>query len=150
MTEYRRSFRCEVITPAGVVLETEAVSVVFPGADGEIGVLANRAPLAGLVGAGRLEIVEADRRRREYFVEGGFAHVGENRVTLLVQECLAPEEIDREAAYDRVRQVSRLPADTPEAAARRADAASAARARFHLAQKHWRLRRRPVTLPEDD
>ena len=88
------SFQCTVITPERQVLDTEATFLVFPAHDGEIGVLRNRAPLVCELGAGVLRIEAAKNSR--VFIDGGFAQVLKNQVTVLAERAVPVEEIDIE------------------------------------------------------
>ena len=85
-------FRCSVITPEAAVLEAEVTSVVFPAHDGQIGVLRDRAPLLCKLGIGELRADTLDGLRR-YFIDGGFAQVFENRVTVLTKRALPADAI---------------------------------------------------------
>lgn len=138
MTSYRRKFSCEVVTPDGPLFETEALSAVLPGEDGQIGILGNRSPAISLLGAGPMELAEADGPRREYYVAGGYLQVHEAGITVLAEECVALEDLDREAAWEQLQAARGLPTDTDEACARRDRAVHAARVKFRLAQRHWR------------
>ena len=88
------NFCVEIYTPGGSVCKTDVVSLVFPGVDGEIGILAGRSPLVAMLGAGRMRVQEPGGKEHRFFVAGGFAQVRDNAVTLLTEECLAVEEID--------------------------------------------------------
>jgi len=77
------TFRCRVITPAGEILNRPAVSVRYPAHDGQVGILPNHAPMITLVGEGSLVLrTPADRK---WFLEmnGGFAEVRDNLLTIL-------------------------------------------------------------------
>ncbi len=89
------SFRCTVITPERQVLDTEATFLAFPAHDGEIGILRDRAPLLCKLGAGVLRIEAAPRNLR-VFIDGGFAQVLENQVTILAEQAVPTDEIDVE------------------------------------------------------
>jgi F-type H+-transporting ATPase subunit epsilon len=92
-----QKLQCAVITPDRQVLDVTADSVVMPAYDGLVGILPGRAPLLAKLGIGvvRLETEEGERR---VFVDGGFAQVRDNKVTILTQAALEPEQIDRAAA----------------------------------------------------
>ena len=92
-----KQLRCQLITPDRQVLDTEATSVVFPAHDGQMGVLYNRAPLLCKMGIGTCRI-DAPEGTRSYYVDGGFARVLGNRLTILTEHACAPEEIDLAAA----------------------------------------------------
>jgi len=102
------SFHCSVITPERAVLETEATFVAFPAHDGEVGILPNRAPLLYKMGAGELR-VEGPEGTRILFVDGGFAQMVENRLTLLTEVAKRLEEIDRAAIERQLAEAHQMP-----------------------------------------
>lgn len=91
------TFHLSVITPEHAVLETEATFVVFPAWDGEVGVLRNRAPLLHKLGAGELRVTSPEGDRRLY-VEGGFAQMVDNRLTILTEQAREATETDTKRA----------------------------------------------------
>ena len=91
------TFQCSVVTPEQTVLECDATFVAFPAHDGEMGALVNRAPLVCKLGIGRLRI-ESPEENYVMFVDGGFAQVVENRLTILTQQAVKSDEIDAEGA----------------------------------------------------
>jgi F-type H+-transporting ATPase subunit epsilon len=86
------TFHCSVITPERAMLEAEATFVAFPAHDGEVGILPHRAPLLFKMGAGELR-VESPQGNQILFVDGGFAQMVENRLTLLTEVAKRIEEI---------------------------------------------------------
>lgn len=92
------NFRISVVTPEREVLSVEARFVALPAYDGEIGVLAKRAPLLTQLGSGLLRVEEASGEWRELFVSGGFAQMVDDRLTLLTEEARPREEAANEAA----------------------------------------------------
>jgi F-type H+-transporting ATPase subunit epsilon len=91
------TFYCSVVTPERAVLECEAKFVALPAWDGEIGILKGRAPLLCKLGIGRLRIETADQKQI-LFVDGGFAEMLGDQLTILTENARTPEEIDRQAA----------------------------------------------------
>lgn len=85
-------FQCSVVTPARAVLECEARSVILPAWDGEIGILRNRAPLVCRLGIGELR-VETPTEKHTMFLDGGFAEMSDNRLTILTSAARLPEEL---------------------------------------------------------
>jgi F-type H+-transporting ATPase subunit epsilon len=81
-----KTFRCEILTPEATLLAAEAESVVFPAADGLVGVLPRRAPLAAVVGKGQVTVRSAQGESR-FQVKGGVAHMQGNTLTILAEEC---------------------------------------------------------------
>jgi len=86
------TFHCSVVTPERQVLECEARFAAFPAHDGELGVLPNRAPLVCKLGIGALRIEGTDAEHVIY-IEGGFAHVLNNRLTILTDQARRGEEL---------------------------------------------------------
>lgn len=74
-----------VISPETTVFEGEAEGVVIPGWDGEIGILRGHAPLMAILGSGEVRITAGGSVHR-FQVEGGFAQVVDNVVTVLSEK----------------------------------------------------------------
>lgn len=74
----------EVIAPTGQAWSGHAAFCVVPGAGGQIGVLPGHAPLATLLGAGRVRVTDLDGDRHCFEVTGGFAFIDCDRVSVLV------------------------------------------------------------------
>jgi F-type H+-transporting ATPase subunit epsilon len=91
------TFLCSVVTPERAVLECEARFVALPAWDGEVGILRDRAPLLCKLGIGQLR-VETPAERHLLYVDGGFAEMVDNRLTILTGEAKRPDELDREQA----------------------------------------------------
>ncbi len=92
-----RSLQCVVVTPERTILDTSADSVIVPMYDGELGVLPGRAPLIGRLGPGELRTRRGNEVER-FFVDGGFAQVRENVVTVLTPRAQKGTDIDQNAA----------------------------------------------------
>lgn len=73
-----------VISPEAAVFDGEADSVVAPAFDGELGILANHAPLMTVLGSGVLT-VKAGGVARRFHVQGGFLQVVKNSVRVLAE-----------------------------------------------------------------
>lgn len=92
-----QTFQCSIVTPERVVLDCQARSVVFPAHDGELGVLRDRAPLVCKMGIG-VARVESEGGERDFYVDGGFAQVVRNRLTILTERAREAKDVDRAAA----------------------------------------------------
>jgi F-type H+-transporting ATPase subunit epsilon len=84
------TFQCQVFTGEGLMVKTEAQAVVFPAADGLVGILPNHAPLAAALGAGTLQIQAFDQ---EHFfsISGGVAQMRANLLTIFAERCSRAE-----------------------------------------------------------
>lgn len=113
-----KTFHCTVITPERPVLEREATFVAFPAFDGEMGVLPHRAPILAKLGAGELR-VESPEGNADFFINGGFAQMVDDKLTLLTEEAKPKAELDRGKAAQELAAALALPAlDEPQAQAR--------------------------------
>jgi F-type H+-transporting ATPase subunit epsilon len=134
-----KSFQLEVITPDRVVFsDADVVSVVLPGIEGYLGVLANHAPLMTELEIGRVDLRRADGTKDFMAVAGGFVEVFENKVTLLAQSAELKSEIDLERAEKSVQRAEeRKSSHDPNIDNDRAVAAlKRALNRLHVAQYH--------------
>ena len=72
--------------------------VVVPGTEGNFGVLPGHALLISTMRPGMIEVYQGRPTITErIFVVGGFAEVTPERCTVLADEAIAPEELDRAA-----------------------------------------------------
>ncbi|MBN1344227.1 MAG: ATP synthase F1 subunit epsilon [Phycisphaerae bacterium] len=124
--------RCMVITPDRQVLDVSAQSVVLPAHDGQIGVLRNRAPLLCKLGIGVLKL-QTGGKERKLFVDGGFAQVRENDVTVLTTDALEPNQIDRGSAEAALSSAKNLRITDDDSLAARTDAITRAATQLSLA-----------------
>lgn len=120
-----KTFRLEIITPDRVVLSADDVtSVVVPGVEGYLGVLANHAPLMTALKIGHIDFKRADGSAKEMAVAGGFMEVLDNTVTVLAEAAELADEIDTERAERAAKRAEeRLAARDPSIDIERARAA---------------------------
>lgn len=96
-TSSTKSLQCVVVTPERAVLDEAVDFVAMPMFDGELGVLPGRAPLIGRLGFGELRTIKGGHTDR-YYIDGGFAQVRNNVVTILTSKAIKAEEINAQAA----------------------------------------------------
>ncbi len=87
------TFQCTVVTPERATLDCEASFVALPAWDGEIGILRHRAPLLCRLGIGLLRI-ESPQGNHRLLVDGGFAEMANNRLTILTSSAKRAEDLD--------------------------------------------------------
>ena len=102
-----------VITPERRVVEDSADSVVFTAHDGEVGILRDRAPLMCELGIGQIRY-ETGAKTQRVFIDGGFAQVLRNSVTVLTPHAIPADEITADTIADAERAVSELTGTDPE------------------------------------
>jgi F-type H+-transporting ATPase subunit epsilon len=84
----------EVLTPEGEVFSGEARQVSTRTAVGELGILANHAPLLAALRPAELRLHVSDSETKRYAQAHGWLQVFGNRAKLLVEEAVAPEDLD--------------------------------------------------------
>ncbi len=127
-----KQLRCVVVTPERAVLDEPADFVALPLYDGELGILPGRLPLIGRLGFGELRLVQGQQTKR-YYVDGGFAQVRDNVVTLLTPRALAAAEIRADQAQATLAALPAL-TTTPEAQATQERQRERARAQLRIAE----------------
>ena len=111
--------RVTVVTPEKAAFDGAAEFVVLPMYDGELGVLAERAPLIGRLGAGELRLTSGGRTTARFFVESGFVQVRNNVVTVLTARAVKAADVTQAAADKAAADADALPnATAVERAAR--------------------------------
>ncbi|MEM6560788.1 MAG: ATP synthase F1 subunit epsilon [Planctomycetota bacterium] len=84
-----------IVTPEAEVFDASIRGAILPAHDGQYGVLGNHAPFLIKLGAGPLEIDDADGGKQTYYVEGGVAQMKDNKLTVLTDDALTPDKIDK-------------------------------------------------------
>jgi F-type H+-transporting ATPase subunit epsilon len=87
----------ELVSPERLILSTEVEMVVVPGTEGNFGVLPGHAPLISTIRPGTIDIYEGGAITERIFIAGGIAEVTPERCTVLADEAMAPDSLDRAA-----------------------------------------------------
>lgn len=102
MAENDNTFKCVVIAPAGKLLDCSTTSVVFPAHDGFVGILHNHIPMLCKLGLGIMKIAPISEDQAGpspdmlLVIDGGFALVSSNIVTLTSYEAVDFRELSAE------------------------------------------------------
>lgn len=82
-----------LVSPERELFNGEVDHVVVPGSEGEFGVLPNHAPVMSVIKPGALRVIDGGAERR-IFVNGGFADVTPDGLTVLAEEAIDLADID--------------------------------------------------------
>ena len=93
-----KTFPCKIVTPSQEAFTGEATYVSFPAWDGQYGMMKGLAPLLSTLAPGSLRIDTEDDGSMEYLVEGGFAHVNLDGLTLVTEGAIPVDELNLEDA----------------------------------------------------
>ena len=118
------ALRVTVVSPEREVFAGNADMVVARGVDGEVGIMANHAPMLIELAVAPVRLLEGDTETGKVLVDGGFLHVtpGEEdtRVDVLAEHAVLPSEVDVASARARAEELRGR--DDAEAEAERARA----------------------------
>ena len=82
-----------LVSPERELFHGDVDQVVVPGAEGEFGVLPDHAPVMSVIKPGALRIFN-DGAERRVFVNGGFADVTPEGLTVLAEEAVDLADLD--------------------------------------------------------
>jgi len=88
------TFTVEVLTPEGEVFNGEVVQVSTRTVVGEVGVLANHAPMLASLKPTELRLYTSESETENYAQAHGVMQVFANHVQLLIEEAISPDELD--------------------------------------------------------
>ena len=104
-----------------MVLEGRAIYAQIPAHDGQLGVAADRAAMLVKMGIGklRLEIDGSPDKGCLYVLDGGFAQMHGNKLTLISERAIDVAELSSETARDALSKAEALPQANSEQLAKR-------------------------------
>ncbi|MFH2059759.1 MAG: F0F1 ATP synthase subunit epsilon [Pseudomonadota bacterium] len=122
----------EVVTPQKAIVSEEVESVVAPGSEGEFGVLKGHTTFLTSLKIGTLRYTDASGNERFLFVNGGFAEVLPDKVTILAESAERRKDIDLDRAEQAKKRAEKRLAD-------RSDKVNVARAEAALQRAIQRI-----------
>ncbi|MEW6277303.1 MAG: ATP synthase F1 subunit epsilon [Candidatus Eremiobacterota bacterium] len=110
------TFQIEIVTPTEVKYAGPARMLTVQGVMGQMGILAQHAPLLSMLDPGLLSYTEKDGTVSRMAAGAGFVQVAQNKAICLVDFAERPDEIDATAARARADELAKqIPsADTLE------------------------------------
>jgi len=103
MAEESNSLRVRLVSPERVLFDTTADAVELPAKNGYMEVLYGHAPLMAELGAGDVRLHGGSNGGDQiYNVSWGFVEVLPDRVTILANDALKPQEIDVQRAQQQL------------------------------------------------
>jgi F-type H+-transporting ATPase subunit epsilon len=93
-----------LVSPDRLLLDATAEAVELPSRAGYLEALYGAAPLLAELGAGEVRLHGGTSGDQKFFVAWGFVEVLPERVTILAETALRPDEIDTEAAKQEMEE----------------------------------------------
>ena len=97
-----------LVTPDRVLLDATASAVELPSMSGYMEALYGHAPLLAELGAGEVRLHGGTAGEQIFFVAWGFVEVLPERVTILAETALHPNEIDKAEAQAELKHGEEL------------------------------------------
>lgn len=110
------SFQCSIVTPSESVFEDQIKYASVPAWDGQLGVMTGQSPVLTRLGTGGLRLSLADGATRWFLIDGGFAQVQNDTLTLLCDHAEAADALSLDEAQAELAEArSRVAADGEDA-----------------------------------
>ena len=103
ITVAHTKFPVEVLTPEGEVFSEEVEMLSTHTALGSIGILANHEPVLALLEPTELRLYRSESEIVRFAQAEGYLQFAENRALVLVEEAIAPDQLDRATLETRLR-----------------------------------------------
>jgi F-type H+-transporting ATPase subunit epsilon len=97
-----------LVTPERVLLDATAEAVELPSRSGYLEALYGHAPLLAELGAGEVRLHGGTAGNQKFFVAWGFVEVLPERVTILAETALHPNEINVAEAKQELAEAEKL------------------------------------------
>ncbi len=91
------TFHLEILSPERAFYRGECISMIIPTSDGMMGIMANHSPMSAAIPSGVITFTKPESEKVMCVVTRGMVDVGDNKVILLCESALSPDEIDEEA-----------------------------------------------------
>lgn len=108
------AFKFELVSPERLLVSEQVESVVIPGAEGEMTVMAHHAPVMTTIKPGVVTLKTAQGKEERYVVFGGFADIVPAGCTLLAESAVAVGDIDRTDLARRIQEAKEDAADAKD------------------------------------
>jgi len=123
-------FTFELVSPEKLLLSGDASIVAIPGSEGDMGIMANHAPVMTSLRPGIVVAEMGDGNSQSFFVRGGFADITPTALTVLAEFAVPSAEMTREV-FDEQKRIAQEEHDLAHS---EGDDDKAANARSYLDQ----------------
>jgi F-type H+-transporting ATPase subunit epsilon len=133
-------FQCVVLTPRATLLDCKTLSITLPAHDGQMGVWQDHMPMLCKLGLGIMEVrdftTDDDQTpSRTYFlVDGGFARIINNVVTVLAYDVMTVADVETADAEKMRLEAEKISGDSASAMEQRKHDAKKAALVMQMAQ----------------
>lgn len=133
----------EIVTPEKRVLTETVDSVVLPGSEGELGILASHVPLVTALKPGELRYSKGGKNE-SFAVGTGFVEISKDKVSVLTDMAVGEADIDEKAVEEALARAQERLANLKQDTTSEEVALVQAMIQKSLAQLHIKRRRHTV------
>ena len=113
------TFNFELVSPERILVSEPAWQVTIPGEDGTLGVRKGHASFVVSIKPGVVEVLKSEKGEAEkIFIAGGFADVSAENVTVLAEEAVNVNDLDKDALEQQITNLREDLARAEDAAAK--------------------------------
>ena len=84
----------DFVSPEDSIVSSEVEMVLIPGIEGDAGILPNHSPFMTTLRQGIVEVTFEEGNVKRYLVEGGFADINQDKMTILAENSLNLSDLD--------------------------------------------------------
>jgi F-type H+-transporting ATPase subunit epsilon len=95
----------DFVSPEESIVSSEVEMVLIPAKEGDAGILPNHAPFMSILRQGIVEVTFDKDNIKKYLVEGGFADVTPEKITILAESSLNLTDITDAALKDELANI---------------------------------------------
>ena len=95
----------DFVSPEESIVSSEVEMVLIPAKEGDAGILHNHAPFMSILRQGIVEVTFDKDNIKKYLVEGGFADVTPEKITILAESSLNLTDITDAALKDELANI---------------------------------------------
>jgi F-type H+-transporting ATPase subunit epsilon len=97
----------ELVSPDRLLMSADVVQVTLSGREGDFTVLPGHAPVLTTLRPNLVEVIAAEGgETTRIFVRGGFADVAADRLTVLAEDAIMMDDLDRAALEQRIQDAT--------------------------------------------
>jgi len=105
------AYKFELVSPERLLVSELVESVIIPGTEGEMTVMANHAPVMATIKPGVVTVKPVSGAEQRYVVFGGFADILPEGCTLLAESAVPVAEINKDDLARRIQDAKEDLAD---------------------------------------
>ena len=104
----------DFVSPEASIVSSEVDMVLIPGIDGDAGILPNHSPFMTTLRQGIVEVTFEEGNVKRYLVEGGFADITQDKMTILAENSLNLSDSDSNTLKNEIEIINEKLASAEE------------------------------------